>query len=87
MPSRYKLRLDKQGRLVLPAAARRDVGVEGGGALTLEIGEHDARLSSTRMAVRRIQKRLRQYVPEGVSAADGLIADRRAEARREEAEG
>lgn len=87
MPGRNKLRVDKRGRVVLPAPARRELGVDGGGTLTLEIGEHEARLSSTRVRARRIQNIIRRYVPEGVSLADELIADRRAEVAHEDAEG
>ncbi len=39
-----------------------------------------------RAAIRRIREDLRRIVPAGVSLADELIADRRAEAAREEAE-
>lgn len=42
--------------------------------------------STRRAAIRRIQEELRQFIPEGVSLVDELIADRRAEAAREEAE-
>lgn len=37
-------------------------------------------------AIRRAQERVRRYVPEGVSLSDELIAERRAEARREDEE-
>jgi AbrB family looped-hinge helix DNA binding protein len=86
MPGRYELRVDKRGQVVLPAPARRELGVDGGGTLTLEIGEHEARLSSTRMTARRIRNIIRRYVPEGVSLADERVADRRAQVAREDAE-
>ncbi|HLZ09654.1 MAG TPA: hypothetical protein VKT80_13770 [Chloroflexota bacterium] len=34
-------------------------------------------------AIRRIQARVRKYIPAGVSLVDELIAERRAEAKRE----
>lgn len=86
MTSVYKLKVDKQGRVVLPAPARRELGLERGGSVTLEIGERDARLISHRQALRRIQEIVRRYVPEGVMLSDELIADRRAEAAHEDAE-
>ena len=86
MTSVYRLKVDKQGRLVLPAPARRELGLERGGAVTLEIGEREARLVSHRQALRRIQEIIRRHVPEGVLLSDELIADRRAEAAREAAE-
>ena len=42
--------------------------------------------SDLKKAIRRAQERIRRYVPEGVSLADELIAERRAEARREDEE-
>lgn len=86
MAGRDEPRVDERGRVVLPAPARRELGVDGGGSLTLEIGEHEARLLSTRMTARRIRKIIRRSVPEGVSLTNELIADRRAEVAREDAE-
>ena len=50
----------------------------------LELDEDEVHLSSTRLAIRRIQRELRKHVPEGVSLVDELIAERRAEAARED---
>lgn len=86
MSSTYKLNVDRQGRLVLPAPARRELGLERGGVVTLEVGEDEARLISHRQALRRIHQIIRRYVPEGVLLSDELIADRRAEAAREDEE-
>lgn len=83
MHARYKLAVDRQGRVVLPMAVRRELGIEGGGQLTLDVEENDVRLSSRMLAIRRMQQEVRKHVPEGVSLVDELIADRRAEAARE----
>ncbi len=37
-------------------------------------------------AIRRVQERVRRYVPKGVNLSDELIAERRTEARREDEE-
>ena len=37
-------------------------------------------------AIRRAQECVRRYIPEGVNLSDELIAERRAEARREDEE-
>ena len=42
--------------------------------------------SDVKKGIRRAQERVRRYVPEGVSLVDELIAERRAEARREDEE-
>ena len=46
----YKLRVDGQGRMVLPAALRKELGVERGGQLTLDVARDEVRLSSARVA-------------------------------------
>lgn len=46
--------------------------------------KHEA--TDLKKGIRRAQERVRRYVPEGVSLADELIAERRAEARREDEE-
>jgi AbrB family looped-hinge helix DNA binding protein len=85
MTARYKLKVDKQGRVVLPAPVRAAMGIEGGGQVTLELDEDEARLVSHRQALRRIQEIVRRHVPEGVLLSEELIADRRAEVEREDA--
>lgn len=42
--------------------------------------------SDVKKAFRHAQERVRRYVPEGVSLSDELIAERRAEAQREDEE-
>ena len=42
--------------------------------------------SDRKKAIRRAQERVRRYIPEGVNLSDELIAERRAEARREDEE-
>jgi AbrB family looped-hinge helix DNA binding protein len=86
MATRLKARVDAQGRMVIPAPIRAELGIENGGVVTIESDENGVRLGSPRQALRKIQELVRRYVPEGVSLADELIAERRAEAVREEAE-
>jgi bifunctional DNA-binding transcriptional regulator/antitoxin component of YhaV-PrlF toxin-antitoxin module len=62
---------------------RRELGLEDGDAVIMETVKGELRVRPYRDVVSEVQKRLREYVPEGVSLADELIADRRAEAERE----
>lgn len=83
----YDLRIDAAGAVELPEAVRRRFGLQEGDQLELAIQPHGAFLLTLRdgaaMSARGMYKNL--AVP-GVSAADELIAQRREEARREEAE-
>jgi hypothetical protein len=49
----------------------------------LEEDGDQVRIFSVRQEIRWAQDLVRQYVPEGVSLTDELIAERRAEAERE----
>lgn len=76
----------KDGRIVVPAAARRAVGLPDGGALVLRIEDGVIMLEPISHAIARAQAMVRPYVTPGVSMADELIADRRAEAAQEDSE-
>ena len=71
------------GRLQIPAEIRKELGLKDGDQLTLKVVDGELRILSVHEAIRRAQRMVRQYVPEGVSLVDELIAERRAEAARE----
>lgn len=71
------------GRIVIPAPMRHELGIEPGDSITLRIEDGDLRIVSRQAALRRIRERLKKKVPPGVSLADELIKERRAEAARE----
>ena len=85
--NRFALVVDGRGRVVLPADARRGMGLGEGDRLILTIEEDgSARLVSARVAAREargILKDLLSGIAPGTSLADELISDRRAEARAE----
>jgi hypothetical protein len=59
------------------------MGVSEGDMLLAQMVDGELRLLSQDAAIRKAQAIVRQYVPEGVSLVDELIADRREEARQE----
>jgi bifunctional DNA-binding transcriptional regulator/antitoxin component of YhaV-PrlF toxin-antitoxin module len=71
------------GKLVIPASFRRELGLQVGDTVVMEVVEGELRVRSRDAAIADIQKLVRSLVPEGVSLSDELIADRRAEAARE----
>lgn len=75
------------GRVVIPAAYRSLLGIDGGGPVLLVREEGELRLLSRDAAVRRAQQMVAKYVPKKVSLVDELIAERRREAAREERDG
>ena len=71
------------GRLQIPARVRRELGLKDGDAVLMETVKGELRVRPYRDVLAEVQKRLRAYIPEGVSLSNELIAYRRAEADRE----
>lgn len=78
-----RVKLVEGGKLVIPAAFRREMGVKPGGTLIVEMDGVELRVRSLPSAIQHVQARMRQLNPEGRLLSDELIADRRAEAARE----
>lgn len=77
------VKLGTNGRLVIPAAVRRALGVAEGDELSLAVIDDELRVTTLRAAVRRAQRVMAQRVPTERSLADELIAERRAAAANE----
>lgn len=75
------------GKLVIPSSFRKELGMKTGDTVIVDLVDGTLQVRPFSAAIRHAQTILRQYVPEGVSLSDELIADRRAEAAREEADG
>lgn len=71
------------GKLVIPAAMRRALGITSGDTVLVGIEDGELRIRSLEKAIERAQAIVRRRVPADVSLADELIADRRAEAKRD----
>jgi bifunctional DNA-binding transcriptional regulator/antitoxin component of YhaV-PrlF toxin-antitoxin module len=72
------------GRLVIPADMRRELGLEEGVAVILKIQNAALTIQTKPAAMAKAKALIAQYVPAGISLADELIADRRAEAAAED---
>lgn len=82
-PETVRLRLNENGRIVIPASIRKAVGIRSGEEVILWAENGEVRITTAAKRARRAQQLLRKYVPEGVSLSDELIAERRREAERE----
>ncbi|HEY2931231.1 MAG TPA: AbrB/MazE/SpoVT family DNA-binding domain-containing protein [Acidobacteriota bacterium] len=76
-------KLEKGGRIVIPAEYRKALGLESEDEVTLIMEEDGLRLLSADQAVRRAQSLVRRYVPKGRKLSSELIQQRRKEAKRE----
>ena len=81
-----RIRLLADGRMVIPAKMRSAMLIDEVGYLTARVVEGELRVLTPKAAVLKLQRRMREEVPEGVSVIDDLIAERRAEAQREDSE-
>lgn len=74
------------GRLVVPSHLREALHFNVGDQLLLRVEDGELRVISRMEAIRRAQQLIAQSIPASVSLVDELIADRRAEAAREDSE-
>ncbi|MEE2718092.1 MAG: AbrB/MazE/SpoVT family DNA-binding domain-containing protein [SAR324 cluster bacterium] len=82
MEQATEIHLGAQGRMVIPAAFRRELNLNSGDRLIARTEEGRLVLEKQELVMRRLQQRFK-VVPEGISLADELIAERRAESQRE----
>ena len=77
-------RINLQGRIVIPAECRAAAGINPGDELLIEVvGEGELRLRTRAQAIRAAQAIVARHVPKDRDLVAELIADRRAEAKRE----
>jgi len=78
-----KTRLSSNGRIVIPAEMREELGLLAGDTVLLELEDGALRVETYPARIRRIQNELARYIKPGALLSDELIAERREEARRE----
>lgn len=83
----YDAKVINGGKVVIPAALRRKLGIGAGDTLIFE-EDHQGQivLKTYEQVVREVQAEFRHLKRPGVSIVDELIADRRREFEMEEAE-
>jgi len=80
----YTTRLEKSGRILIPAAVRRRLGLSEGSQVIVKVEESGTlAVTSRSQALARVRAEIRHYIPPGQDLAEELIRDRRAEVERE----
>jgi AbrB family looped-hinge helix DNA binding protein len=83
----YTTRLEKSGRILIPAAVRRQLGLSQGSQVIVKVEESGTlEVTSRSQALAKVRKEIRKYIPAGRDLAEELIGDRRAEVEREDEE-
>jgi AbrB family looped-hinge helix DNA binding protein len=81
---RATAKINRQGRIVIPAECRAAAGLKPGDDLIVEtVGEGEIRLSTPRQAIKEAQAIVARYRKKGDDPVLELIDERRAEAARE----
>jgi AbrB family looped-hinge helix DNA binding protein len=83
MEQGIRLRLNANGRVVIPASVRRELGVEAGDELILEKRDDVFFLTTQQQRIQRAQRRAKAQLAAGISLADELIVERRRAAKSE----
>lgn len=78
-----RIQVGDKGRILIPSAYRRALGIQVGDELVLTLCDNELRAVSRAEALRRIQDEIAARVPADRLLSEELLAERRAEAARE----
>jgi AbrB family looped-hinge helix DNA binding protein len=78
-----RTRVNENGRVVIPAAFRKAMGINIGDEVVLRIEDDELRILTLKRRIERAQRLVRQHVKPGTSLVDELIAERRKAAKSE----
>ena len=79
----HSTRMTKEGRVLIPAALRKSLGLSPDDTLSVYELDGEIRIVSRVQALRQMQKRLAKYKRPGESVVDEFIREKREEAARE----
>jgi antitoxin PrlF len=83
MRQEARLKVNENGRVVIPASFRRALGINAGDEVILSVEDDELRITTLKRRLEHAQRQVRKYVKPGTSLVDELIAERRREARSE----
>ena len=83
MDTEARLRVNENGRVVIPAPFRKALGINPGDEVVLRLEDDGLRITTLKHRLERAQRRIQRYVRPGRSLATELITERREAAKRE----
>jgi AbrB family looped-hinge helix DNA binding protein len=83
MKLKTRMRVNENGRVVIPATFRKQLGIRIGDEVVLQIEDDELRIITLKRNIERAQRLVRKHVKPGTSLVDELIAERREAARNE----
>lgn len=83
MNEEARTRVNENGRVVIPASFRKELGIKVGDEVVLRIEDNELRITTLKNRIERAQKMVRRHVRPGTSLVNELIAERREAVRHE----
>jgi AbrB family looped-hinge helix DNA binding protein len=83
MKLKASMRVNENGRVVIPASFRKRLGIRAGDEVVLQIQGDELRITTLKRNIERAQRLVRKHVKPGTSLVDELIAERREAGRHE----
>ena len=80
------VRMAPSGRLSVPAKYRKALGLQNGGVVVLSLRDGEIRIRPIKAVLAEIQAMVAPYLKASGDTVEQFLADRRAEAAREESE-
>ena len=83
MKLKTRMRVNENGRVVIPATFRKRLGIRIGDEVVFQLEDDELRIITLKRNIERAQRLVRKHVKPGTSLVDELIAERREAARDE----
>jgi len=78
-----RVRINENGRIVIPASIRSALGIGPGDEMVLKVKDGELRITTVRNRIAKAQQLVGHYLKRGTRLSDELIAERRAAAKHE----
>ncbi len=83
MEDKVLVKVNENGRVVIPAAFRKALGIEAGDEVVLRIQDDELRITTQQRRIQRARSRAQRYLRPDTSLVDELLAERREAAKHE----
>ncbi len=74
-----KTKISEGGRVIIPSEYRKQLGLEVGDEVMIQLVDGEMRIFTLTQAVKRAQEIVRRHIPEGRELSDELLEERRQE--------
>jgi len=83
MKLKATMRVNENGRVVIPASFRKRLGIRAGDEVLVHLKDDELRITTLKRDIARAQRLVRKHIKPGAALVDEFIAERREAARQE----